>query len=72
MDQTTSMIILVVYAIFGTLAVKYVKSECLHIVAEFTTGGCLGAVLGDLIWGLFFGWACIPIMIFHWLIFGRK
>lgn len=72
MDDTITMIVLVVYVILGTLAVKYVKSECLHIVAEFTTGGCVGVVFSDLIWGFFLGWICIPIMILHWLFFGRK
>lgn len=71
MSDTVGMIILIIYAIIGPMAVKYVKVNIFGVVAEYTDN-LFNLFLKNLIWGLFLGWLALPVAIIHWLIVGRN
>lgn len=67
--MTLEGILVIVYIVLGTAAVKYVKSEIFGVVVEF--GGLGELIFKNVIWGFFLGWLAIPVAIIHMLIFHR-
>ncbi|MCH5193603.1 MAG: hypothetical protein J1F11_06550 [Oscillospiraceae bacterium] len=67
--MTLEGILVIVYIVLGTSAVKYVKSEIFGVVVEFGSLGQL--LLKNVIWGVILGWLAIPVAIIHMLIFHR-
>ena len=62
-------ILVLIYVIFGTSAVAYVKSEIFGVVYEF--GGLGNIILRNILWGLILGWLAIPIALIHYAIVNR-
>lgn len=69
--ETLEAILVIVYIIAGTWAVKYVKSEIFHVTAVFTTNW-LRYHVDQVVWGAFMGWLAIPIALLHRIIFNRN
>ncbi|MDE6593370.1 MAG: hypothetical protein K2K57_09970 [Oscillospiraceae bacterium] len=64
-------ILVIIYAIAGTIAVGYVKTNIFGVMAEFTTDDVFTHFVKKIITGVIFGWLAIPIAILHKLIFNR-
>ena len=67
--MTVQNVLIIIYIILGTAAVKYVKSEIFGVIVEFGNLGQL--ILKNVIWGLLLGWLAIPVALIHMLIFHR-
>lgn len=61
------IILLIIYTVLGYKSIRYIKANIMHISSELVFN--LPLYYGkQILTGLFFGWATIPVMLIHKLV----